>query len=132
MSRKTILQKLFLKENDRFMLLNDPPGYGGSLGELPAGVELLGKGPGMADVVQLFVTRREELLRQMDFIIGALDPVGRGILWVTYPKGSSKIGTDLNRDSINDLLLTLGFKGVAIIAVDEDWSAIRFKRVQEV
>jgi hypothetical protein len=50
-----------------------------------------------------------------------------GLLWVTYHKGTSKIKTDINRDSIAEYALSLGLKPVAMISVDEDWSALRLK-----
>ena len=50
-----------------------------------------------------------------------------GALWVTYHKGTSKIKTDINRDSINAYAGTLGMQAVAIISVDDDWAALRLK-----
>ena len=50
-----------------------------------------------------------------------------GILWVSYRKGTSRIKTDIHRESINTYAAGLGLKGVAIIAVDEDWAALRLK-----
>ncbi|MCS4538947.1 MAG: hypothetical protein HYY67_08835 [Thaumarchaeota archaeon] len=49
------------------------------------------------------------------------------MLWVTYRKGSSKIKSDINRDSIYEYALSVGLQGVAMIAVDENWSALRMK-----
>jgi hypothetical protein len=50
-------------------------------------------------------------------------------LWVTYPKGTSKTKTDLNRDIIREYASTVGFEAVSIFAVDETWSALRLKSV---
>ncbi|HEY4673895.1 MAG TPA: hypothetical protein VIH03_06995 [Nitrososphaerales archaeon] len=50
-----------------------------------------------------------------------------GVLWVTYRKGSSKIKSDINRDSIYEYALSVGLQGVAMIVVDENWSALRMK-----
>ena len=49
------------------------------------------------------------------------------MLWVTYRKGSSKIKSDINRDSIYEYALSVGLQGVAMIVVDENWSALRMK-----
>jgi hypothetical protein len=53
-----------------------------------------------------------------------------GIFWLAYPKGTSKKykGTDVNRDTGNAALHKIGFEGVAMVAIDGDWSAMRFKR----
>jgi hypothetical protein len=49
-------------------------------------------------------------------------------LWLAYPKGTSKKykGADINRDSGNAMMGKHGFKGVSLVAIDEDWSAMRF------
>ena len=68
--------------------------------------------------------------------VDALSPVlvnkltGDGILWLTYPKGSSrKHKCDFNRDNGWTALGELGFEPVRMVAIDEDWSALRFRRV---
>jgi hypothetical protein len=53
------------------------------------------------------------------------------MLWVTYHKGTSKVKTDINRDTINAYASTLGMQGVAIISIDDDWSALRLKLIQK-
>lgn len=68
--------------------------------------------------------------------VDALGPVladkltGDGILWLAYPKGSSKKHKcDFNRDNGWTMLGELGFEPVRMVAIDEDWSALRFRRV---
>ena len=53
----------------------------------------------------------------------------QGLLWVTYPKGTSKMKVDVNRDIIREYSETIGLKTVAQIAIDETWSALRLKIV---
>jgi hypothetical protein len=53
-----------------------------------------------------------------------------GMLWVTYYKGTAKTKTDINRDSINAYAQTIGLQGVAMISIDDDWSALRLKAVE--
>jgi hypothetical protein len=52
------------------------------------------------------------------------------IFWVAYPKPSSEIAADLNRDVIHALARQHGLDTVSQIAIDEDWSALRLKRVK--
>lgn len=55
---------------------------------------------------------------------------GDGIIWICYPKGSSKkYKCEFNRDTGWTVLGTLGFEPVRQVAVDDDWSALRFRRV---
>ena len=56
---------------------------------------------------------------------------GDAILWMTYPKGSSKKHKcDFNRDTGWAVLGKLGFESVRMVAIDDDWSALRFRRVE--
>ena len=58
---------------------------------------------------------------------------GDPVLWFAYPKGSSKkYRCDFNHNSGWDALVELGFEGVRQVAIDEDWSALRFRRVQHI
>jgi hypothetical protein len=57
--------------------------------------------------------------------------VGDGLLWFAYPKGTSKKFTcDFNRDTGWEILGQLGFEPVRAVAIDNDWSALRFRRVE--
>jgi hypothetical protein len=53
-----------------------------------------------------------------------------GIFWSAYPKGTSKKykKTDINRDTGHERMSTHGFDGVSLVAIDDDWSAMRFRR----
>jgi hypothetical protein len=50
-----------------------------------------------------------------------------GLLWMCYPKGSSKLKTDLNRDRGWSVVQEAGWEGIALVSVDEIWSAMRFR-----
>ena len=79
------------------------------------------------DVIQLFVANRAELEAQLPGLKLLLAP--KGMIWVTYHKGTSKVKTDINRDSINAYAHSIGLEGVAMISIDEDWSALRLKLI---
>jgi len=51
------------------------------------------------------------------------------LVWVAYPKGTSKKykGADINRDTLHARMGKLGLVGVSLVALDDDWSAMRFK-----
>ena len=125
MSEKTIAQKLLIKEGSTLLLVNPPRGYKNTLGALPTGAKILKTAAKPADIVQLFVANRAELETQLPKIKEAVAP--RGLLWVTYHKGTAKTKTDINRDTIHAHARTLGLEGVAIVSIDDDWSAMRFK-----
>jgi hypothetical protein len=127
MSDKSIAQKLFIKTGNKFLLINPPQGYLAQIGELPDGVIILSDSSCLVEVIQVFLAKRAELEAQLPRLAGLLAP--NGIIWVTYHKGTSKVKTDINRDTINAYAHTIGLEGVAMISIDEDWSALRLKLV---
>jgi hypothetical protein len=77
----------------------------------------------------LFVTRQNELNRLSTALAAKVS--GDAVVWFAYPKGTSKRYTcDFNRDRGWDVLKEAGFDSVRMVAIDEDWSALRFRRVE--
>ncbi len=127
MSDKTVAQKLLIKAKYTVRLVNAPRGYAETLGPLPAEAKLVAKPAKPVDVLQVFVKDMAELqtwLPQMKDAVSAA-----GLLWVTYPKGTSSVKTDINRDIINAYANTVGWQAVAMISIDDTWSAMRMKRL---
>jgi predicted CoA-binding protein len=123
--KKPIAQKLFIKEHHRVLLINEPENYRALLGVLPADVSLLTEVTAPVDLIQVFVTSKKELETQLKDVTVHLKP--NGLLWVTYPKKTAKIQSDINRDSIREYASTLNLKAVAMVAIDDTWSALRLK-----
>lgn len=124
MPDKTLAQKLAIKPEQTVLLVNAPAGYKGTMGELPAGAKFL-KSAAAADAIQVFVNSKQELEAQLTTLKALLRP--NGMLWVTYHKGTSKVKTDINRDTIAAYAQSIGLRAVAMIAIDEDWAALRLK-----
>ena len=122
---KTVAQKLGVKPGNRVYPINAPDGYARLLGELPAGATLTDTAP--AEVVHVFANDAVDLDRHGKAAIDALAP--GGLLWVSYPKGGR---TDLNRDDLMLALVPHGWRGVSLIAVDETWSAARFRPLSDI
>ena len=128
MSEKSIAQKLSIKPGSKFLLVNAPSGYTTQMGKLPEGVMLLRDSTSLVDGIQVFVANRAELEAQLPASFAKLLPP-KGMLWVTYHKGTSRIKTDINRDTINAYAHSIGLEGVAMISIDGDWSALRLKKI---
>ena len=127
MSEKSIAQKLQIKEGYKVILVNPPRKYRERLVELPRNVVVVTEEDTPADIIQVFVSSKKELEQQLPKLKEFLGPTG--IMWVTYPKGTSKIKADVNRDTIRKYAETVGLEAVAIFSVDDDWSALRLKLV---
>ncbi|MFD3450440.1 YdeI/OmpD-associated family protein [Microbacteriaceae bacterium 4G12] len=77
--------------------------------------------------VHLFVSSVAELKEWATVAIEASD----AILWISYPKKSSKIKTDINRDEGWDTMIEAGLQGVSLISINNTWSAFLFRPIQQ-
>jgi len=127
MPDKSVAQKLLFKENYKVLLLNEPRDYRKTLGALPAKVTVSTDASGTFNLIQAFISSRKEMEVNLKKIKGSLKPAG--LLWLTYPKGTSRTKTDINRDSIREYVEANGYKTVSLIAADDTWSALRLKVV---
>jgi hypothetical protein len=107
----------------RAAILNAPAGYEAASfpGLQPAAKTL----SGVFDWIQIFVRDKVELEKLAPKAVRALK--ADSIFWVSFPKGSSKIQTDLTRDKGWDILNTLDLKWITLISVNETWSAFALR-----
>lgn len=122
----TLAQKLQFKPGQKILVLNAPTGYAERLAKELKDNTVAARASGKGDGVVVFVNNRAELNQHFAKAFKAI-PL-EGLLWVAYPKGASKIKTDVNRDSLWQTLEPLGWAGVRLMALDETWSVMRFKR----
>src|SRR5262245_13742246 len=125
MASTPLSKKLGIKPKHKILILNAPQGYAASLGNLPDGAEIAPSAQGTFDVVQLFVKNKAELDSNLKAAIQAMKP--GALLWIAYPKQTSKIKSDLNRDRLWQAVEPTGLTGVTLIAIDDSWSAMRFR-----
>ena len=128
----TIFDKLNLKDQQEILVLNAPASFEPELAKLHV-LTLHRNIESVADIqfVLAFVTRKEEV----DALAAGIAKRVKGdaVVWFAYPKGTSKkIKCDFNRDSGWDAFKALGFDTVRAIAIDEDWSALRFRRLEHI
>ncbi|HMD95814.1 MAG TPA: DUF3052 domain-containing protein [Terriglobia bacterium] len=124
-SKRTLQEKLGIKEGARIALVGAPEGYPGTLGALPKGATVApaaGKA-GSLDLIQYFATRRADLERGIGGLKSRLQPAGA--LWVSWPKGSSGVETDLNENVVREIALENGLVDVKVCAVDDVWSGLK-------
>jgi hypothetical protein len=123
-----LFQKLNLKEQPEIVVCNAPASFDAELARL-GNVKVV-RDPPQPKAVHFaiaFATRQDELDRFSKRL--AAGAVGDAVLWFAYPKGTSKHYTcEFNRDTGWDVIRGLGFESVRQIAIDEDWSALRFRR----
>ena len=113
--------KLKLKPGARAALLNAPKGYMQELA--PQDVSLDRSLDGQYDWIQIFVNDRATLEALIPAVKAALKPVS--LLWISFPKGSSKIQTDLTRDTGWDSVRDM--KWTNLVSIDDTWSAFSLR-----
>ena len=122
-SGKPLLLKLGMKPGARFRLVAAPDGYERVLGPLPDGARPVPAGRGRCDVVQLFTARRAELERELPRLRECLEP--DGMIWVSWPKKSSGVATDISEGDVREVALGSGLVDVKVCAVTDVWSGLK-------
>lgn len=82
------------------------------------------------DFALVFAINETQLNGILDDVLPALHNDAK--LWIAYPKTSSKIVSNLNRDCSWDKVVNAGYEGVRQVALDSVWSALRFKRAERI
>jgi hypothetical protein len=123
-SKRTLAEKLGINAAQRTVILNAPENYPIALEGRPTGVAQLDVLAGPFDFIHFFTKARRELEDRFPELKRALAP--SGMLWISWPKGSSRVPTDLNENIVRDIGLANGLVDVKVVSVDEVWSALKF------
>jgi len=126
----TTFEKLNLKDQKQILVLNAPESFEPELNTLRGiAVQRDLKSAGQTEFSLAFVTKQKEVDTLGKAIAKKVE--GDAVVWFAYPKGSSKkYKSEINRDSGWKVLGEAGFEPVRMVAIDEDWSAVRFRRVE--
>jgi hypothetical protein len=131
----SLAKKLRLTDAHSLAALNVPDSYVALLTPGPRDIRRQAA-PGQSfDAVLLFVKDVDELRRLGPGAMAAAK--ANGLLWIAYPKGGKTVGaTDLpatpwwvQRDVLGEVTSVKGYRPVSFVAVDDTWTALRFKRV---
>jgi len=122
-SNRTLVQKLGIKPGATLWLVNPPQGYTRTLGLPPEAVQGDGSGANL-DFIHYFAREAAALAAVFPELKQKLAPAG--MLWVSWPKGSSALSGHLNREQVRQIGLAHGLVDVKVCAVDEDWSGLKF------
>lgn len=106
------------------ILAIDPPGdYAQLVAPLPEGVRFARRAGPEVDLAHLFVTGKQELIRQLATLRTRLRP--DAAVWVSWPKRAARVATDVTEDVVREVALPLGFVDVKVCAVDATWSGLK-------
>lgn len=126
-----LFSKLNFKEQKEILILNPPAEFNGEIDAIKqyTAVKLAAKDSSTISFALIFVQSVGDLNAGTKAITKKLLP--DALLWFAYPKGSSKkYKASINRDRGWELLLNMGYDAVRAVAIDEDWSALRFRKTE--
>ena len=123
-SKKSLVEKLGIKEGFAISIIGAPENYAATLGKLPSALKQSKKLEGPLDFVQFFCSKRAQLEENFQTLKGALS--ASGMLWISWPKSSSGVPTDLTENAVRGIGLKNGLVDVKVCAVDETWSGLKF------
>lgn len=118
-----LAKKLGIKPSFRVKTWNAPADYPALLDPLPEDVTISPRLRPPVDLWHVFARSRRELARKLP---GCRDEIRQdGMIWVSWPKKSSGLGSDLTEDGVRELAFPLGLVDVKVCAVDEVWSGLK-------
>jgi hypothetical protein len=122
-SATPLAQKLGIKPGQKICTICAPVNYKKLLSPLPEKVSFTKEIEASATFIHTFISDRKILEKELKRLRKLLADVG--VLWVSWPKKSSGVATDVTEDVIREVALPLGFVDVKVCAVDATWSGLK-------
>ena len=123
-SGKPVTQKLGIQPGFCIFVEGAPAAYGDIVGKLPADVSTAPRLKAPLDMVHAFAIKAAGLAGKLRSYRAAIKP--DGMIWISWPKKSSGVATDLTDVVVRDLALPIGLVDIKVCAIDEVWSGLKF------
>lgn len=117
-------KKLGIKEQFRVLLLDVPPDVKAEVKAALATCQVVKDGRAPLDFAMIFVKSAAGLKKEFSQVAKRLTPAG--MLWVSWPKKTSAVATDLTENEVRSIGLQAGLVDVKVCAVNEIWSGLKF------
>jgi hypothetical protein len=118
-----LAQKLGITQEMAVVLIRAPTNYRKLLGPIASRVEFSDQIKNASNFVHIFTKSRGELEKRLAILREKV--ADTGIVWVSWPKKSSGVRTDVTEDVVRSIALPLGFVDVKVCAIDETWSGLK-------
>jgi hypothetical protein len=118
-----LAKKLGIGPGCRLWLRQAPPNYAALVAPLPEGVRVVRRPGADTDLIHVFATRRAQLERALRSSLAGMR--ADAVLWVSWPKKSSGLASELDENQVRELALPLGLVDVKVCAVDATWSGLK-------
>lgn len=117
-------KKLGIKPGFKVCTINAPKDYLESVSPLPEDVMIIDGLEEGSDLVHVFIHSQKALAKIYPDIVAAIHK--NGMIWISWPKGASKVATDLNRDFIREYVLDQGLVDVKVASYDDIYGSLKF------
>jgi len=118
-----LAKKLGIKDNFKIKLINQPDYYLELFPYLSGSLLHTEKSKSKKDFIHFFTKEKSELIKQLPKLKKEIEP--NGIIWISWPKKSSKIKTDVTEDVIRETAIKNGLVDIKVCAIDEVWSGLK-------
>ena len=118
-----LAKKLGIKNLSTIRIMNGPEYYFTLFSDLPENLKEVVRGREKVDLLHYFTMNRGYLVKDIKKIKSAVKK--DGAIWISWPKKSSGIFTDINENTIREVALKNGLVDVKVCAIDEIWSALK-------
>ena len=122
-SGRSVVQKLGIKPGFCIFVDGAPASYDDVVGPLPADVTLAPRLKARLDMAPVFATQAAALRKKLPACRDAIAP--DGMVWVSWPKKSSGVATDVTENVVRDTALSLGLVDIKVCAIDDTWSGLK-------
>jgi hypothetical protein len=119
-----LVKKLGIKTGTNMTVINEPAHYDQLIGDWPVGVSVSRKLDEVFDFIHFFTGSRLELEQKFPELVSYLGK--KGMLWISWPKKTSQLESDLDENMIREIGLASGVVDVKVCSVDDDWSGLKF------
>lgn len=127
---KPVGRKLGMNPGMRALIIAPPRGYLKLLAPLSDSLTVSSRAAGDYSFAQVFMTRLSEISRFARRL--SKHAAQNALVWISYPKNTSKVKGTLSRDVIREAMSAAGWRAVSIVAIDQVWSALRFRPAGQV
>lgn len=118
-----LTRKLGVKDGSKMLVVGAPEGYVKLLEPLPEAVQFVSKLSEAVDIVHIFTDQKAELQKALTAFRKTLKPTA--VIWVSWPKKSARVPTEIIEDTVRQVALPLGFVDIKVCAVTDVWSGLK-------
>ncbi|MFL5786555.1 MAG: hypothetical protein ACJ748_00755 [Flavisolibacter sp.] len=118
-----LFKKLGIKDGYRMMIIDQPKNYFQLLANLP-NVEIVNDVTSKKDFIHFFVKDENTFIKKLNVFKDQLKQ--NGMIWISWPKRSSQIKSDVTEDTIRKFAIKCGLVDVKVCAIDDIWSGLKF------